>query len=152
MHRLHSSAIIPEDLTSENRSRPDDSSSIGTPSLEQYKSAPEEDNIVTFTPLVSKGLSMKPLRGQVDLGRVHIERAGGRGLPSMKARAASLGASFELSGGPAGTRLVLGLPLYWRFIPRRTPAQRAAAAAQDTARPVSPRWSPRARPTASRAG
>jgi signal transduction histidine kinase len=39
------------------------------------------------------------------------ERAGGRGLPSMKARAASLGASFELSGGPAGTRLVLGLPL-----------------------------------------
>lgn len=60
VHRLHSSAIIPEDLTSENRSRPDDSSSIGTPSLEQYKSAPEEDNIVTFTPLVSKGLSMKP--------------------------------------------------------------------------------------------
>lgn len=39
------------------------------------------------------------------------ERVGGRGLPSMKARAAALGASFELSGGPAGTRLVLGLPL-----------------------------------------
>ena len=33
----------------------------------------------------------------------------------------------------AALHLALGLPLYWRFIPRRTPAQRAAAAAQAAA-------------------